>query len=119
MTDERRRDAFDRIAGTIDGLPDVRKTRPSTFSDVQPILGDVSTYIVQTYSTEEGMVAFVQTIDANGSTRIVLPPKVTAALYRQRDSLIKQGRKARGKDRWERMTDEEREAAVTRLRRTA
>ena len=39
------RDPFDRILGAIDGLPDVRKTRPSTFTDVVPILGDVSTLI--------------------------------------------------------------------------
>jgi hypothetical protein len=118
MTDQPRA-AFDRIAGAIDGLPDVRKTKPSTFTDVTPILGDVSTYIVQTYQTDEGMLAFVQTIDASGSTRIVLPPKVTAALYRQRDSLIKAGRKARGKDRWERMSHHEREATVARLRKTS
>lgn len=114
-----RRSAFDRIAGSIDGLPDVRKTRASTFTDVTPLLGDVSTYIVQTYSTDDGYVAFIQTIDAEGSVRIVLPPKVTAALYRQRDSLIRSGRKARGKARWEGMTDEEREQAVARLRPTA
>ena len=115
MTDEPR-SSFDRLAGLIDGLPGVRKTRPSTFADVTPMLGDVSTYIIQTYATEDGFIAFVQTIDARGSTRVVLPAKVTSALYRQRDSLIRQGRKQRGRDRWESLTDEQRERAVARLR---
>jgi hypothetical protein len=117
MTDEPRRDAFDRIIGQIDGLPDVRKARPSTVTTVLPILGKSQTYVVQTYKTPEGFFAFVQMVDAEGRARVVLPPKVTAALYRQRDSLVKQQRRESAKDRWNNLSAEQREAAVTRLRK--
>ena len=113
------RDAFDRIIGTIDGLPGIRKSRPSTVVDVMPILGDAQTFVVQTYQDSDGFTAFIQAISGDGSFRIVLPPKVTAAIYRQRDALVKAGRKARGRDRWERLTEEEREAHVARLRKGA
>lgn len=111
---ESTRDTFDRIVGAIDGT--CPKSKPSTVVDVQPIVGNSQTYIVQTYKTDFGMVSFVQMVDAQGRARIVLPPKVTAALYRQRESLIKTARRNRAKDRWADLTDDQRAAAVERLR---
>ena len=55
-------------------------------------------------------------IGAEGSVRLVLPPRVAMAIYRQRDAVIRIGRKARGRQRWEDMPEEQREAAVARLK---
>lgn len=110
-------DPFDRIIGQIDGLPDVDKARPSTVSTVLPILGRAQTYVVQTYRDEGGFYVFLQVVDATGGQRIAIPPKVAAAIYRQRDALVKTGRRRRGRDRWDNMTDAQREKSVARLRR--
>jgi hypothetical protein len=119
MSEERaNRDAYDRIIGQIDGLPDVRKARPSTVTTVLPILGNSQTYVVQTYKDrEEGFYGFVQMIDAEGRARIVLPPKVMAAIYRQRDALIKAQRRDQHRDRWANLTEEQKEARVAHLRK--
>ncbi len=114
--EDRVRDPFDRLLGSIDGLPDVHKSRPSTITSVVPMLGDTETHVVQSYSTEEGVWLLVQRVDASGGQRFVLPPKVTAAIYRQRESLVKAGRRARGRDRWASMSPSEQDAAVRRLR---
>lgn len=113
------RDHFDRIIGAIDGLPGVRRSRPSTVTSVLPILGNSQTHVVQTYKGDDGFYVFVQTVDAEGKARIVLPPKVAAAIYRQRDALVTAGRKERSRDRWDRMSDSERQARTVHLRRRA
>ena len=109
-------DVFDRVIGQIDGLPDVHKTRPTTVTTVVPMLGHSQTHVVQTYQNEEGeFTVFLQTVDAEGSTRLVIPAKVADAIYRQREALIKRGRTRRGRERWQAMAPEERRATVTRL----
>lgn len=110
-------DAFDRIIGSIDGIPNSRKAKPSTVTSVTPMLGRSQTYVVQTYQTEDGFFGFVQMVDAEGRARVVLPPKVMSAIYRQRDALIKVGRKQRARDRWENLSPEQQAAAVKRLSR--
>lgn len=110
------RDAFDRIIGAIEGLPDVTKARPTSVTTVMPIIGVSQTYVVQTYKTEEGFNVFLQMVDAEGRARIAIPPKVAAAIYRQREALIRAARKRAGQDRWANMTPEQRRANVTRLR---
>jgi len=119
MTDELRTiDPFDRLLGLIDGLPDYSKTRPSTVTTVTPLLGISQTYVVQTYKDREGgYTVFLQMVDSQGRARIAIPPKVTAAIYRQRGALVKTGRSQRGRDRWDSMSDAERDAAVSRLRK--
>lgn len=113
-----RRDAFDRIIGTIDGLPGVSKARPSTVTTVMPILGNAQTYVVQTYKGDDGFYVFLQMVDAEGRARVAIPPKVAEAIYRQRDALVKTARKRRARDRWGNMTPEQREASVAHLRKT-
>jgi len=108
------RDRFDRIIGAIDGT--CPKSKPSTVTAVVPILGDSQTYVVQTYQTDRGFVAFVQMIDAEGRARLVLPASVTSALYRQRDGLIAAARRRRGRETWASLPEEKREAAIVRLR---
>lgn len=93
-------DTFDRIIGSMDGIPGVHKTRPTTIATVQPMLGNSSAHVVQTYSTEEGLYVFIQQVGAEGSVRMVLPPKVAEAIYRQRDAVVKVGRKSRARQRW-------------------
>jgi hypothetical protein len=108
-------DQFDRIIGSIDGLPDVTKARPTSVTTVMPIIGISQTYVVQTYKGEDGFFVFLQMVDAEGRARIAIPPRVASAIYRQRDALVKQARKRAGRERWEGMSEEERERAVTRL----
>jgi hypothetical protein len=112
-----RRDPFDRLLGTIDGLPDFQKSRPSTVTTVMPIIGNSQTYVVQTYKERDGgFTVFLQMVDAEGRARIAIPPKVAAAIYRQRDSLVKMGRRQRSRDRWDSMSNAERDHHVSRLR---
>lgn len=79
---------FDRVLGMLHDLPDVKQTRPSTVTAVMPILGDVQTYVVQTYRQGPDYIGFLQMVDAEGRERIVIPAKVMRAIYRQRDSLM-------------------------------
>ena len=79
---------FDRIHSSLNGLPDTKMTRPSTLLDQLPIIGDTTTYVVQTHrAKDEGFTIFLQVVDAEGRERFVIPPKVAAAIYRQRQSL--------------------------------
>jgi len=76
---------FDRIYG---GLLDVAlKTSPSTIKNVQNLTGESETFIVQTLRHEDGDTICIEHLDASGVTRIALPPKVAAAIARQRESL--------------------------------
>lgn len=111
-------DVFDRIIGAIDGLPGVSKARPTSVTSILPIVGNSQTYVVQTYKDDdEGFYVFLQMVDAEGRARIAIPPKVAQAIYRQRDALVKAGRKRRGRERWEGMSDAERRARTSHLRR--
>lgn len=84
---------YDRLLGALDGLPDVVHTRPSTVRAIVPIIGAAETWIVQTYrQTEQGDTIFLESVSAAGAVRIALPPKVAAAIARQRDSLTAQSR---------------------------
>jgi hypothetical protein len=112
-------DSFDRVIGAMDGLPGVHKTRPTTITTVQPILGNAQSFVVQTYKDkDEGYFITVQSVSAEGSIRIILPPKVALTIYRQREALVKKARSALGKARWEAMSPEQREQAVARLHKT-
>lgn len=117
MADDTPRDVYDKAIGLIDGTPGTRKARPSTVVSVEPMLGDSETYVVQTYKTEDGFYGFIQKINRAGGARFVLPPKAMAALFRQKDALIKASRSARAKDRWEDMTPEQRQSKVAHLRK--
>lgn len=111
-------DPFDRILGDLTGLPDHRISRPSTVTTILPILGNAQTYVVRTMRTDKGeYIGFVEMIESERHMRLVVPAKAMNALYRQRDSLGKQTRSARGKERWRSMSDAERERATSRLRR--
>jgi hypothetical protein len=102
-------DHYDRLLGALDGLPGVLSTKPSTIQQVTPILGTSQTYIVRTVRQQEpredkensGPAAFTVFLEhasrEGGLIRIVLPPKVTELIARQRDALTTQARRKTAK----------------------
>lgn len=81
------RQRFDRILGTLDGLPGVKQSRPATVMQTVPIVNETSTAVVQTIKDEDGYMIFLQLVDSTGHMRIVLPSRVADAIYRQRKAL--------------------------------
>lgn len=90
---------FDRLLGTLDGVPGVDKTKATTIIALVDVIGKASTFIVQTYRRRDddgvrtGDTVFIQHIDALGSARFVLPPEVADTIARQRDALGTKGRR--------------------------
>ena len=81
-------DLFDRTRGGMEMRNDAIKTRVSTVRHVDPLVGNVSTYLVETVrAPDSGDFCFVEVATKDGNVRVVLPPKVTATIARQRDSL--------------------------------
>lgn len=73
-------------------------TKPSTIKVHETITGRSETFIVQTVRHEEqGDYIFVECIDETGTTRLALPPKVSAAIASQKDSLTTRRRKTGAK----------------------
>lgn len=91
-------DMFDRTRGGMEMRNDVTRTRVSTVRHVDPLVGNVATFLVESIRTEEGDYAFVEVATKDGNVRVVLPPKVTNALARQRDALTKKVRKRIGRE---------------------
>jgi hypothetical protein len=90
--DEReRKDRFDRIIGSLHGLPDVMSTKPTTVRAVMPLIGMAQTFIVQTYRQRDGdktsETVFLEYVDEAGSVRMVIPPAVTKVIARQHEAL--------------------------------
>lgn len=93
---------FDRMSGTLHGLPDVVHTRPTTTRVVPPLGLGTHTYIVQTFrQSEEGDVIFLEVASEGNITRIVIPPAIAETIARQRDQLTFQSRSRAGKRRAE------------------
>ena len=79
---------FDRIYAGYDGLPGFKRTRETTVRQAIPIVGIVTTFVIQTMKTNDaGFTIFLEVMDAEGKDRLVLPGKVAEAIYRQRQSL--------------------------------
>lgn len=100
-------DAYDRLLGALDGLPDVVHTRPTTTRVTVPILGNSQTYIVQSFrQVGQGDTVFLEMVSREGSLRLAIPPKVADVIARQRDALTRRSRskaaKAVAADRMER-----------------
>jgi hypothetical protein len=113
---------FDRVIGMLHDLPDVKETRPSTVIGVMPILGDVQTYVVQTYRQGADYFGFLQMVDAEGRERVIIPAKVMAAIYRQRESLQdrstpeSRARERKRRERQRRRKEHEKRSAAWRAR---
>jgi hypothetical protein len=88
---------FDRAIGALDGLPDVIKTAPTTIRAVTPIVGDPQTFIVQTFRQRDGEkisdTLFIEYVDGEVATRLVIPSAVTRVIARQREALAARTRK--------------------------
>lgn len=97
---------YDRVYGKIVDIAPM--TRPSTITDAVPIAGNVTTWIVQSADYDAGPVVFLQTVDAGGSLRLVIPPKVVAAMVRQWEGLRDRRNDRRSEERKE--ADRRREA---------
>jgi len=91
------RTEYDRILASLDGLPDVTHTSPSTIRNVS-FIGTSQTFIVTTYRMKErGDTVFLESINSEGSLRLVIPPPVVDAIVRQRDALTTKVRRKVGK----------------------
>lgn len=77
---------YDRVRGGLHGV--AMFTKPSTIKSVQSITGKSETFVVETARFEDqGDFIFIESMDEGGLTRICLPPRVSALIASQRDSL--------------------------------
>jgi len=98
MDDSTRLDDFDRMMGSLDGLPDAVRTKPTTLLATSPLVGSAQTFIVQTVRRrDQGDTIFLQYVDRNGSQRIVIPSNVADTIARQRESLGTMSRRKAGR----------------------
>lgn len=86
-------DPFDRILGSLHGLPDITSTKPATIRTMTPLLGTSEMFIVQTYrQREQGDIIFLECVSRAGTVRLALPPQVADTIARQRDALTGKSR---------------------------
>ena len=78
-------DPFDKSLSRLIGLPNGAHTPASVVQDVD-FYGNTTSYMVQTVKHDEGSTTFVTQVNAQGSQRYILPPKVLQLIDRQRDS---------------------------------
>lgn len=113
MADDRSQmpDEFDRLLGSLDGLPDTYKTKPAVLRTVPPLgIGGTRMFTVQTFRQydkrpnkkgDDVSVAkdtlFLEVTSRDGHDRIVVPTAVIDAIIRQRESLTTMARKKQAK----------------------
>jgi len=89
---------YDKTIRSLEGVPDVTKTKAVTIRFVHPILELLQTFVVQTYRhRERGDTVSIEFMDKDGSYRIALPPAVCNAIARQRGSATTANRKKAAK----------------------
>lgn len=97
MSDERSDampDPFDRLLGSLHGLPDVSSTKATTIRTVTPLVGTSQAWIIQTYrQTESGDTVFLETMQRGQVVRLAIPPAVADTIARQRDALTTKARR--------------------------
>lgn len=93
-------DQFDKLLSRLIGLPNGAHTQPSVVQDVD-FYGNTTSYMVQTVKHDEGTTSFVTQVNAAGSQRYILPPKVLQLIDRQRDSTTTQVRRRHGRRLYE------------------
>lgn len=92
-------DNFDRMIGSLHGLPDVSSTKPATVRAIIPLIGASQTFIIQTYRQREaGDTVFIELVAAEQNVRIALPPAVADAIARQRSALTDRSRSRAAKE---------------------
>lgn len=86
--------SYDRLMASLADLPDVSRSRATPVRVITPLLGNVETFIIQTYrQRDQGDTIFVERSGPEGLERYYLPPKVVKVLIRQRDGLERQNRR--------------------------
>jgi CRISPR/Cas system-associated protein Csm6 len=94
MTNDNTISEFDRLVGALEGLPDVVKSSASTVRAMLPLIGIARSFIVQTYRQKDrGDTIFIETVGHGETIRLAIPPQVSDAIARQRDSLGTKSRK--------------------------
>jgi hypothetical protein len=89
-------DAFDKTLSRLTGLPDGAHMQPAVVQAMD-FYGNVTSFMVQTVKWDEGPTVFVTQVNADGSARFVLPPKVLATIARQQDAVSTMIRRRHGK----------------------
>lgn len=111
-------DAFDRLLGSLHGLPDVTTTKPSTMRTITPLLGTSQMFTVQTYrQRDRGDTIFLECVSKDGFIRLAIPPAVADAIARQRDALTGKVRSKIGKANAQARKDRGEAPAFTKNRR--
>lgn len=111
MTNDSTVNHFDRMLGSLDGLPGVVHTKATTVRALTPLIGAAQTFIVQTYRQREAKegkdgqelargrdTIFLEYVGADGQYRLVIPPDVADTIARQRDALTSKTRSRVGKE---------------------
>jgi hypothetical protein len=89
-------DPFDVAMDEVSGHPNGAQTQPAVVQNVDHY-GNVSSFMVQTVKWAEGNSVFITQVNAQGSARYVLPPKVMAAIARQQEQVTSIVRRRHGK----------------------
>jgi len=89
------RDEFTAKRRDLDAHPEA--VEASSRIDVVDMYGNITTWVLDLYRLEGKVTAFVQRITAEGGTRFVIPPDVTAAIGRHQTNLITKARRRVGK----------------------
>ena len=88
-------DAYDTAIKSLQGRPETICTQMQAIVIEDAMKTSERQYTVRTFRVrEEGDHVCLTYVGAEGSFRLVLPPKVTAAITRQRDVLTTKNRKA-------------------------
>jgi hypothetical protein len=98
-------DPFDKLLSSMVGLPNGAHCAPAVVQAID-FYGHTTSFMIQTVRTDEGVIAFVTQVNAQGSQRYILPQHVLQTIDRQRDSISTQIRRRHG-----RRIAEERKAA--------
>jgi hypothetical protein len=89
---------FDRLIGTLHGLPDVISTKATTMRVVPTFGIGTFLYAIQTFrQRDSGDTIFLEQISDSGTVRIAIPPDVADVIARQRDQLTTKSRSRAGK----------------------
>lgn len=91
--------AFDRRLGQLIGLNDCVASGEAVIREVPTLgVGGTETFIVQTVrQLEAGDHVFIEKVSDEGTVRLVLPPRVVAAIVRQREGNITRTRRRNGR----------------------
>ncbi len=89
-------DPFDQALAQLTGLPNGAHTQPAVVPSTD-YYGNTTAYMVQTVRTDTGVTVFITEVSAAGARRVVLPPKVIAAILRQRDAVTAIVRRREGR----------------------